>query len=52
MSIHAAGAAEPQDQYVWERLNVSSFERGVAKEFAPGRIGEAMREYAIAGTAR
>ena len=50
MSVHAAGAAEPQDQYVWERLNVPSFEKGVAKDFAPERIGEAMREYAIAGT--
>ncbi len=50
MSVHAAGASEPQDQYVWERLNVSSFEKGVAKDFAPERIGKAMRQYAIAGT--
>lgn len=50
MSVHAAGASEPQDQYVWERLNVSSFEKGAAKGFAPERIGDAMREYAIAGT--
>lgn len=50
MSVHAAGAVEPQDQYVWERLNVSSFENGVAKGFAADRISEAMREYAIAGT--
>lgn len=50
MSVHAAGASEPQDQYVWERLSVPSFEKGVAKDFAPERIGKAMREYAIAGT--
>lgn len=50
MSIHAAGATESQDHYVWERLNVASFEKGVAKEFAPERITESMREYAIAGT--
>ena len=50
MSVHAAGAKESQDQYVWERLDVSSFEKGVAKDFAPDRVGKAMRDYAIAGT--
>lgn len=50
MSVHAAGAAEPQDHYVWERLNAASFEKGIAKGFARERIGDAMQEYAIAGT--
>jgi hypothetical protein len=50
MSVHAAGASESQDQYVWEHLNVSSLEKGATKDFAPERIGDAMREYAIAGT--
>jgi hypothetical protein len=50
MSVHSAGASEPKDQYVWERLNVSSFEKGAAKDFSPERVGDAMREYAIAGT--
>jgi len=50
MSVHAADAAEPRDQYVWEQLDVPSFEKGVAREFAPGRITDAMRQYAIAGT--
>lgn len=50
MSVHAAEAVEPQDQYVWERLDVAAFENGVAAGFAPKRITKKMREYAIAGT--
>jgi hypothetical protein len=50
MSVHAAGADEPQDQYVWERLDVATFENGVAAGFTSDRITKKMREYAIAGT--
>lgn len=50
MSVHAAGATEPHDQYVWERLDAASFEKGVASGFPPERITRRMREYAIAGT--
>jgi 7-cyano-7-deazaguanine synthase in queuosine biosynthesis len=50
MSVHGAGADEPGDQYVWERLDVGTFEKGVAKQYSPDRIGPAMQEYAIAGT--
>ncbi len=49
MSVHAAGAAEPQDHYVWERLDVAKFENGVADGFPSKRISKKMREYAIAG---
>ncbi|MEX2048512.1 MAG: 7-cyano-7-deazaguanine synthase [Gemmatimonadota bacterium] len=49
MSVHAAGATEPIDQYVWERLDVATFEQGVSGAFPPGRITNRMREYAIAG---
>ena len=49
MSVHAAGGAEPEDQYVWERLDVSALEKGVAPSFSRTRITTAMREYAIAG---
>lgn len=50
MSVHGAGATEPVDQYVWERLDVETFEKGVANGYSRDRIGPAMREYAIAGT--
>lgn len=49
MSVHAAGATEPFDQYVWERLDVATFEQGVSGAFPPSRITNKMREYAIAG---
>ena len=49
MSVHAAGGTEPGDQYVWERLDVSTFEDGVAPGFPADRVTPAMREYAIAG---
>jgi hypothetical protein len=50
MSVHAAGAAESQDHYVWERLDVAKFEDGVAACCPRERITNKMREYAIAGT--
>ena len=34
---------------MWERLDVSRFENGVASGFPAARITTAMREYAIAG---
>jgi hypothetical protein len=49
MSIHAAGATEPRDHYVWERLDVAEFESGAADGFPSSRITKRMREYAIAG---
>lgn len=50
MSVHGAGATEPADHYVWERLDVDTFEKGVASGYSPDRIGPAMKAYAIAGT--
>lgn len=50
MSVHGAGATEPADQYVWERLDVAAFEKGMAEGYSPDRLGHAMKEYAIAGT--
>jgi len=50
MSVHAAGAVEPSDQYVWENLGAATFEQGVVTGFPPGRITGALRQYAIAGT--
>jgi hypothetical protein len=50
MSVHAAGADEPQNHYVWEHLDVATFENGVAVGFTSDRITKRMREYAIAGT--
>lgn len=49
MSIHAAGGIEPDDQYVWENLDASSFEAGAAPGFPSTRITKALREYALAG---
>lgn len=48
MSVHAAGLTEPTNRYVWENLNSSTFEGGVAQGFT--KITPALREYAIAGT--
>jgi hypothetical protein len=50
MSVHAAGAMEPREQYVWERLDVSKFETGGADSFPAARVTNKMREYALAGT--
>lgn len=50
MSVHAAGATEPLDRYVWESLDAATFEKGVTRDFPPKRITRRMREYAIAGT--
>jgi 7-cyano-7-deazaguanine synthase in queuosine biosynthesis len=47
-SVHAAGLTERKENYIWENLNVPSFEKGAAKGFHS--ITRAFREYAIAGT--
>jgi hypothetical protein len=47
LSVHAARLDEPKENYVWETLNASNFEAGVAGGF--DLITEALREYAIAG---
>lgn len=50
MSIHAAGALEPREHYVWERLNVSTFEKGATAQFPEHLFTDKLRDYAIAGT--
>jgi hypothetical protein len=47
LSVHAAGAEEPQDTYVWENLRESTFEEGASGDFS--HITSALREYALAG---
>jgi hypothetical protein len=48
LSVHAAGLKEPRETYLWESLETSTFEAGVAKSF--NKITKALREYAVAGT--
>jgi 7-cyano-7-deazaguanine synthase in queuosine biosynthesis len=50
LSIHAAGLKEDPSRYVWENLAAADFEAGAAVGFPAGRIGPALREYALAGT--
>jgi hypothetical protein len=47
LSVHAAGAEEPQDTYVWENLKARTFEEGASRDF--NHITDALREYALAG---
>jgi Queuosine biosynthesis protein QueC len=47
LSVHAAGAEEPQDAYVWENLKAPTFEEGASRDF--NHITDALREYALAG---
>ena len=49
MSVHAVGAIEARDTYVWEDLSAPSFEEGAAEEFGKVRSQGALYEYAIAG---
>jgi hypothetical protein len=49
MSVHAAGLAEPAEQFVWQDLSVARFEDGAAPSFSAAKITTSMREYAIAG---
>ena len=48
LSLHAAHIEERSDTYLWENLGASTFEAGAAAGF--GKITEAQRQYAIAGT--
>jgi 7-cyano-7-deazaguanine synthase in queuosine biosynthesis len=50
MSVHAAGLNENSARYVFERLNVPNIEDGMAVSSAQPKVGDAMREYALAGT--
>lgn len=49
LSIHAAGAQEPREHYVWEDLSAASFEAGAAATFPRQKISRSQHEYAIAG---
>ncbi|HUN86781.1 MAG TPA: 7-cyano-7-deazaguanine synthase [Terracidiphilus sp.] len=48
-SIHAAGARESKEHYVWEDLSAATFETGAAATFPREKITRSQREYAIAG---
>lgn len=48
LSVDTARLIEPSETYVWENLGASTFKGGASPGF--GKITNAMREYAIAGT--
>jgi hypothetical protein len=48
LSVHAAGAQEPKDTYIWEDMTSSSFEKGAASGYK--KTKGVQRHYAIAGT--
>lgn len=50
LSVHGAGLEEDSSRYVWENLGAAELEAGAAADFPAGRIGPALREYALAGT--
>ena len=50
LSIHAIGAMENKETYVWEDLTAARFEDGAASEFKNRKPKGALYEYAIAGT--
>lgn len=50
LSIHAIGAMENKETYVWEDLTAARFEDGAASEFKNKKPKGALYEYAIAGT--
>lgn len=50
LSIHAIGATENKETYVWEDLTTARFENGAATEFGNREPKGALYEYAIAGT--
>ena len=50
MSIHAIGATEKHDTYVWEDLTAARFEDGATALFGNTEPKGALHEYAIAGT--
>ncbi len=47
LSVHAAGAKESQETYIWEDLTSSSFEKGAVKGYK--KTKGVQRHYAIAG---
>ena len=49
MSVHAVGAKEDEDTYVWEELRSARFEDAVATGFRKVKPSGAQYEYAIAG---
>ena len=49
MSVHAIGATEAKQTYVWEDLNAPRFENGAAEGFKKVISQGAQYEYAIAG---
>ena len=49
MSVHAVGATEAKETYVWEDLSAPCFEEGAAEEFGKVKPQGAQYEYAIAG---
>ena len=49
MSVHAIGATEANETYVWEDLRAARFEDGVAEGFKKVKLQGAQHEYAIAG---
>ena len=49
MSVHAVGATEEKETYVWEDLSVPQFEAGIAEKFRKVKPKGAQYEYAIAG---
>ena len=50
LSVHAGGATENQETYVWEDLTAVRFEEGAAAAFGNKQPRGALYEYAIAGT--
>ena len=49
MSVHAVGATEARETYVWEDLSAPCFEEGATEEFGKIKPYGAQYEYAIAG---
>lgn len=49
MSVHATGASEAKDTYVWEDLSAARFVEGAAEDFGKVKSHGAQYEYAIAG---
>ena len=49
MSIHAAGASEANNTYVWEDLSASRYEDGAAHTFAKRTPTGSLYRYAVAG---
>ena len=50
MSVHAMGATEVKETYIWEDLSAARFEDGAVAEFRKNKPQGALYEYAIAGT--